>query len=473
LCNILENADGNEVINANRNDERNADKNEQNNTMVMMEKLMRGFSENYLMCARDYAEMGAYEEAIDLLKICNQDKPMIAYYRAYYLSRLGREEEASSALEKAETMCSLYCFPNKMEDIVVLEYAIIQNPKGAYAYYYLGDLFYDKLQFDRAIKLWEQSRDLNDTFPTVHRNLSLAYFNKQQGGKTAKCEMEKAFLADSTDARVFLELDQLYKKLEMSYEDRLGNLEAHMELIQSRDDLFIEYVTLKNMVFAHESALLLIESRKFHPWEGGEGKITTQYTIALTEIAKKKMKDSDWNSAKILLERALIYPQNLGEGKLEGTKDNQIYYLLGIVNEKIENTTIATECYTLASQGDANPVGMMYYNDQPADAILFQGLAKLKLNDAPAANARFYKLINYGEKHIYDQIKVEYFAVSLPDFLIFDTDYKKKNEAHCNYLMALGNWGLGNTEIAQKYFCNALLLEPSHMQSNLYVHAIE
>ena len=255
--------------------------------------------------------------------------------------------------------------------------------------------------------------------------------------------------------------------------NRLEKLEAHMDLVQSRDDLFIEYVTLKNMVFAHESALTLIESRKFHPWEGGEGKITTQYTIALTEIAKNKMKNKNWDHAKILLERALIYPKNLGEGKLEGTKDNQIYYLLGIVNEKLENTTGAVECYTLASLGDAKPVGMMYYNDQPADAILFQGLAKLKLNDVEAANARFYKLIDYGEKHFYDQTKIEYFAVSLPDFLIFETDYKKKNEAHCNYLMALGNWGLGNTEIAQKYFCNALLLEPSHMQSNLYVHAIE
>ena len=448
-------------------------KNAQNNTIMIMEKLMRRFHENYLMCARDYAEMGGYEEAIELLKICNQDKPMIAYYRAYYLSCLGREEEATSVLEKAEKMCSLYCFPNKMEDIAVLEYAIMQNPKGAYAYYYLGDLFYDKLQFKRAIKLWEQSRDLNDLFPTVHRNLSLAYFNKQQDAKMAKREMEKAFFADSTDARVFLELDQLYKKLEMSYEDRLEKLEAHMDLVQSRDDLFIEYVTLKNMVFAHESALTLIESRKFHPWEGGEGKITTQYTIALTEIAKNKMKNKNWDHAKILLKRALIYPENLGEGKLEGTKDNQIYYLLGIVNEKLGNANTAVECYTLALLGDDQPAGMMYYNDQPADAILFQGLAQLKLNDVAAANARFYKLIDYGEKHFYDKIKVEYFAVSLPDFLIFDLDYTKKNEAHCNYLIALGNWGLGNTEIAQKYFHKALLLEPSHMQSNLYIHEIE
>ena len=448
------------------------DRNAQNDTIAMMEKLMRTFHENYLMCARDFAEMGAYEEAIDLLKICNQDKPMIAYYRAYYLNCLERQE-ATSILEKAETMCSLYCFPNKIEDIAVLEFAIMKNPKGAYAYYYLGNLFYDKLQFKRAIKLWEQSRDLNDHFPTVHRNLSLAYFNKQQDTKMAKLEMEKSFSIDSTDARVFLELDQLYKKLEMSYADRLDKFEANMNLIQSRDDLFIEYITLKNMVFAHESALDLIESRKFHPWEGGEGKITAQYTIALTEIAKKKMKNRDWNDAKILLERALIYPENLGEGKLEGTKDNQLYYLLGIVNEKLENTTIAVECYAFASLGDANPAGMMYYNDQPADAILFQGLAKLKLNDVREANARFYKLIDFGEKHFYDQTKIEYFAVSLPDFLIFETDYKKKNEAHCNYLIALGNWGLGNTKIAQKYFCEALLLEPSHIQSNLYLRAIE
>ena len=33
----------------------------------------------------------------------------------------------------------------------------------------------------------------------------------------------------------------------------------------------------------------LLMGRKFHPWEGGEGKATTQYTVSLIEQAKKAL----------------------------------------------------------------------------------------------------------------------------------------------------------------------------------------
>ena len=83
--------------------------------------------------------------------------------------------------------------------------------------------------------------------------------------------------------------------------------------------------------------------------------------------------------------------------------------------------------------------------------ILYQGLAYLKLGKEREANARFYRLIDYGEKHLEDQVKVEYFAVSLPEFLIFDEDYTARNCAHCWYLMALGNIGLGNGEKVSEF----------------------
>ena len=73
----------------------------------------------------------------------------------------------------------------------------------------------------------------------------------------------------------------------------------------------------------------------FHPWEGGEGKITTQYTLALLEMAKKAQARGSFEDAENLLKKALVYPENLGEGKLEGTKDNHIYYHLGLTLESL------------------------------------------------------------------------------------------------------------------------------------------
>ncbi len=436
--------------------------------MTQLNQLMRGFAENYLMVARDYAESGAYEEAVGLLQQCLNPTPLVSYYQAYYLGLLGKTAEAKAKTAAAEQMNSDYCFPNKLEDIAVLSYAINEFD-AAMARYYLGNLFYDKLQWERATKLWEEAKEGAPEFATIYRNLSLAYYNKYQDADAAKVAMEKAFALNTSDVRVFLELDQLYKKLRMSFADRLAKYEENRAIIGNRDDVYIEYITLNNMTGQYEKAYKLIMAHNFHPWEGGEGKITTQYTLALVEMAKAAMAKNDAKLAEDYLRKALVYPENLGEGKLEGTKDNHIYYHLGLALEMQGKTAEALECFEIATIGTDEPAGMMYYNDQPADMIMYQGLSKLKLDKGMEANARFYRLIDYGEKHLWDEVKIEYFAVSLPEFQIFDDNYTARNKAHCYYLMGLGNRGLGNIEKAKEFFVRALQIEPSHMQCHMYL----
>ena len=209
--------------------------------------------------------------------------------------------------------------------------------------------------------------------------------------------------------------------------------------------------------------------RRFHPWEGGEGKATTQYETALLELAKAAIREERYEEAKELLEKALVYPENLGEGKLEGTKDNHLYYYLGLVNKALGDNAAAEAAFRTATVGTDEPVGMLFYNDQPADMILFQGLALRELNEPVATNSRFYKLISYGEAHIYDEVHIPYFAVSYPDLLIFDDDLSKRNHVHCCYLMGLGYLGLGQKEKAAAYLREALALDPTHQKAKLYL----
>lgn len=434
---------------------------------ILLNMKMRDFAENYLMTARDYAEFGAYNEAIAILEECTQKNPMLYYYRAYYAQLQGMTDEAKKYLAYAEQLSPDYCFPNKLEDIAVLRFAITNNFK-ARACYYLGILFYDKLQWEQSIELWEESAKIDPTFPTVWRNLSLAYYNKAKNVEKAKTAMEQAFSLNTNDVRVFLELDQLYKKIGIGFEERLTNYEVHKELIDARDDLYIEYITLLNMTEQHEKAYECVMSHRFHPWEGGEGKVTTQYTLAILMIAKKALAEGKYKYAENFLTSALKYPDNLGEGKLEGTKDNQIYYYLGLSCELQGKSDEAEKYYERATIGTNEPAGAMYYNDQPADMILYQGLAYLKLGKLKEAHSRFYRLIDYGERHLHDNVKIEYFAVSLPDFLIFDDDYSLKNRAHCYYLMALGNIGINDGEKAKEFLKKAAETEPSHMMSKVY-----
>ena len=88
----------------------------------------------------------------------------------------------------------------------------------------------------------------------------------------------------------------------------------------------------------------------------------------------------------------------------------------------------------------------MFYNDQPSDMILYQGLAFLALGEKDEADKRFHKLVDYGEKHYFDHVTVDYFAVSLPDLKVFDDDLDARNRIHCRKLIAMGLYGLGRKE---------------------------
>jgi tetratricopeptide (TPR) repeat protein len=129
------------------------------------------------MIARDYAEVGAYHEAIKLLQECPQVTPMVLYYEAYYRGLIGQEDQAKDKVKQAEQAASNYCFPNKLEDIAVLSYAITLADAGM-ARYYLGNLYYDKLQWEKSVRLWEAAQRRCPKFATIRRNLALVYFTE-------------------------------------------------------------------------------------------------------------------------------------------------------------------------------------------------------------------------------------------------------------------------------------------------------
>ena len=207
---------------------------------------------------------------------------------------------------------------------------------------------------------------------------------------------------------------------------------SHEAIVRERDDAMLEWVTLYNLAEQPEKAYETIMSHVFRPWEGAEGRISGQYKIALVAMAKKSIASKDYVKARELLEKALTYPMNLGEGRLEGTKDNNIYYYLGMVNKELKDHEKFELCMANAQIGENEPAGAMYYYDQPADMILYKGLAAEAVGDHKMACACFNKLMDYGEKHVRDEVKNDFFAVSLPDFLIFEEDRKstRLNSSH-------------------------------------------
>ena len=372
----------------------------------------------------------------------------------------------------AESQSPDYCFPNTLEAILALQAVIGLIENAPKALYYLGNLWYDKRQYVEAVAAWESSVKQDGTFPIVFRNLSLAYFNKLDRKQEAVALLEKAFSLDVKDARVLMELDQLYKCLNRPHEERLSLLDAHKEVAFSRDDLYLEYVTLLNQLGRYEEAICMIDNHQFHPWEGGEGKVPAQYQLSRVEQVKKYLKLKEYEKALKLIDECFVYPHNLGEGKLQGAQENDFNYYKGCILQAMGRDAEAQSLFLKASMGDSQPVAAMYYNDQKPDKIFYQGLAFLKLGDEENARSRFNRLIDFGERHLFDRFKMDYFAVSLPDLQIWEDDMNKKNRVHCNYLMGLGHLGLGNMAKAKSYFDTAFHLDNNHQGVQIHNNMI-
>jgi len=434
--------------------------------LLSLTNLMRDDLNNFLELSLDYAQAGLYAEAKKILTIYKAGKnnvsPLVYYYMAWFATGLGDDQEALALCKLGAIQSPDKCFPNKIEEIVILQNAMSLNPEDAKAPYYLGNLWYDKRQYTDAVACWELAESLDQFYPTVYRNLSLAYFNKLNDQDKALVAMEKAFSLDETDSRILMELDQLYKITGKSLQDRLCFLNKYPNLVAQRDDLYLEVITLYNNLQDFETARKLLSERKFHPWEGGEGKVVGQFLFSHISLAKKAIEGGDFNSALELLTTVENYPENLGEGKLHGTPENDVNYLLGCAYEGLGMTDKAREKFTDATKGNSKPVQAIYYNDPQPDKIFYQALAFRKLEAFDRADAIFKDFLEFAEAQKNVAVSIDYFAVSLPDMLVFEIDINKRNEIFCKYLIGLGYIGLRDYQLGEENLNSVMAMDKNH-----------
>lgn len=403
---------------------------------------MRKFAHNYLELSLDYMKAGLFEDALTILQHCQDENPLCFYYQGYVNNKLGHINDAKKYYEKAETMCPDYCFPNRLEEIIILQDAIKTSSSTGMAHYYLGNLLYDKKQYSQAILHWEKAIEIKSDLAVAYRNLAIAYYNKQQNSIKALKMIQTACKLDSNYPRLWLELDQLAAKANISKEERLSIMQQHLDITKQRDDLYLRYITLLNCTGHYHEALEALKNHRFHPWEGGEGKVSSQYRYALIQTAIQDLKANRPQKAIDNLLASLTYPKNLGEGKLPNVKDNEAYYYLGIAYDMMNEKEESMKYLQLATLGDTQPSSVLYYNDQPSDYIFYQGLAHEKLGNKAEALKSYHQLIIYGEKHVFDKVEYDFFAVSLPEIEVFQDDIALRNIQYCNYLRALGNIGI-------------------------------
>ena len=430
------------------------------NRLRQLSALMRGEVQTYLDLAFDYAGAGLWEEAANLLERLLPDEreevavyPMVYYALGSFAEQRGEAEEAKAYRQQGARMPPHYCFPARLEEARILRSAQEANPQDAKAFYYLGNLLYDKKRYEEAINNWETSCQLEPGFSIPWRNLGIAYFNVRNDPEKARECYLKAFEVSPKDARVLFELDQLMKRLGTAPAERLARLEEHLGLVEQRDDLYVEYVTLSNQIGEPETALELLRVRRFHPWEGGEGKVSSQYVNAHLLLGRKALEDGDGEKALKHFEAAQSYPENLGEGKHLLTPETDLHYFAGLTRRALGDEEGSKVCFRKAAGTQTPPSRMTYY----------QALAMQELGEEAASARKLEDLLAFAEKQMHSEVKIEYFATSLPNFLIFEDDLHRRNRVDCTFLKGLAYLGLGQTSEAEKAFGDVLALDANHL----------
>lgn len=383
--------------------------------------------------AADYLCEQRFDKLIEFLTAwqiqSNLNDSMIELYIAYAELKSGKDCACRIVLaEKLFDNKSAYAI--NLTDIEVLK-ELYNHYKSYIIAYQLGNLYYDKRCYDKAAEYWKACAELNLKFPTARRNLALYYYNKIGDKQLSFKYMEEAYMLDESDARVLLELFELYELCGKNSEEKFKLLSLRLNIVEKRDDLYLEYLKLLEERGEFAEAYGLMMNRKFHPWEGGEGKVTKLYKKLNINLAKSASDKGDYELAKIIYERCFHYPNNLGEGKLILDYDNDVCYLLGELSEKFGHFKAANDYYLMATRGNNSVADDMYYNDNPIEYVFYAALAyrKLGLNDM-ADNIK-NDLNEYYNNHVDKLSVIDYFAVSLPDMLIWEQDINVRNSEFC------------------------------------------
>lgn len=406
----------------------------------------------------DLAWSGLQEDAYTLLQACLRESdwehPMLWYTLSWLASSLGYEDEEAQHAAKAEAASPRYCFPARLEEMIVLEDAVRKHPLSARALYYLGNLYYDKRRYEDAIVCWQRSVELDAAYSIPWRNLGIAEFNVLHDPAAAERMYARAFAASPQDARVLYEWDQLKKRAGLaSAQERLRTLNEHRELVSRRDDLTVEYITLLNESGQHHAALELLSTRRFSPWEGGEGLVSAQYVQAHRALGRAALAVCKSAEALRHFEAARRYPENLGEGKHLLTRERDLDYLSGLAAQRLGDTQSANSYWTAA----AAPLPTLDIHSY------FQALALSALGDEQASGEILRTLAKFAATQMKTEPKIDYFATSLPNLLLFEDDLSKRNRVEAMLLSALAAHGLGDVQHAVLQLEQVVAMDPNHL----------
>lgn len=399
-------------------------------------------AENLIDVACDYIKAGFYDDAVYTLAFYNGKHPLIEYYKSYCL-------KDASYVKSAEEIDTGYCFPSRLEDISVLKFAIESDKTAANACYYLGSLYYDRFRYKDAADVWNEGIKRNSKHGKIWRNLALYYFDKAGEPQKAKDCLEKAMQYKS-DPRLLLEYEQLLKNMNYTPEERLKVYDKYPDLLAERDDCYLDKLTLISQTGDFKTAIDMAKAKRFHIYEGGEGKLTKQHAWMHVLYGNELAGAGDYADAEKLYYDGVNMPKSYGEAKTFFNQEAHIFYYLGALYEKQGKTEKAKNAYEQAA----------VYKAAVSEISLFRALALKKLGDETEANKVLDEMLSVAENFILNKDLRTYYGVGSPSPMPFEYDIEKNNLTDGYILKAFALLGYDKQGEADKAIDEARKLNP-------------
>ena len=405
-------------------------------------------AENIIDVAIDYMRAGLYVDALYTLKLADESYPLVHFYRAYLENLLGQDSKAS--LDMANSLPTGYCFPSRLEDILVLSYATYQDNAGANANYYLGCLYYDKFRYSDAAACWQACVKTDPTHGKAWRNLALYYFDKVGDAASAREALENAML-HKNDPRLLLEYEQLLKNSNCSIEERLAVYEKYPELLAQRDDCYLDKLTMISQTGDFKRAIEMAAKKRFHIYEGGEGKLTKQHAWMHTLYGKELCERGLYDEAKKIFDNGVNMPKSYGEAKTFFNQEAHIFYYLAKLYEATDKLEEAKAAYEEAA----------IYKAAVSELSLFRALALIELGRREEAYEVLDEMLRVADNFIVNKDLRTYYGVGSPSPMPFEYNIEKNNLRDGHILRAFALLGYGKAEEAEASITVARKLDPN------------
>jgi tetratricopeptide (TPR) repeat protein len=384
--------------------------------------------------ALEYAGAGFLTEALSALDSAEsllprlplgqvQVGPLIAYHRAALLWRAGRNGEAETAAQAASGTPWALCLPSRLDDIDALRTVLVHRPDDPLAAALLGHWYYDRQRSGDAMNMWAKALESgaeSELAVILHRNLGIAEYNILHNKQAAWGHYSQALEMAPQDAKLWFEFDQLAARKGDSSAERLARLELCTDVVQERDDLTVTYARLLVDGGRAAEAKLLLQSRQFQPWEGGEGQVLAAWDATALALSRSALEAGEPVQAAALIDAALKPPMNLGEARHPLANASELYLAAGDAWHAAGDTGTATAHWRQAAEsaGDFAKMEVSPYSTQ----TYFSVLAMRRLGETEQAEELISGLETWVDAYAATDARIDYFATSLPNMLLFIDD---------------------------------------------------